>query len=65
MYNAVWKGYYETVDYRAEGARRASKYGAAAALIRSITPDSVDSVHTGIQHYGHEYPKIPVAAIST
>lgn len=35
-----------------------------AALIRSVTPDSISSVHTGVQHYNPDYPKIPVAAIS-
>lgn len=29
-----------------------------------MTPVSINSVHTGIQHYNANYPKIPVAAIT-
>lgn len=41
VFNAVWNGYGPTVDYRVYGASHAAKYGAAAALIRSVTPDSI------------------------
>lgn len=51
--------------YRSGGASYASKYGALGALVRSVTPDSVASPHTGVQHYDPRYPKIPVAAITT
>ncbi len=46
--------------YRSSGADRAAKYGAVAALVRSVTPFSINSVHTGIQHND----QIPVAAIT-
>jgi carboxypeptidase Q len=55
------------VQYRVSGAWRAAKYGAVAALVSSVTPDSVESVHAGGQHYSQDpsIPKIPVAAITT
>lgn len=51
--------------YRSQGASKAAQYGARAALVRSVTPDSIESVHAGIQHYDDRYAKIPVAAIAT
>jgi carboxypeptidase Q len=33
-------------------------------LLRSVTPVSISSVHTGNQHYDDAYPKIPIAAIT-
>lgn len=64
VYNEDWVNYGTTVAYRVSGASRAAKYGALAALVRSVTPDSIESVHTGIQYYDSAYPEIPVAAIT-
>ncbi len=64
VYHPEWTTYGETVQYRSSGAWRAAKYGAVAALVRSVTPDSIQSVHAGIQHYSPDYPKIPFAAIT-
>lgn len=64
VYNEPWTTYGETVEYRSSGAVRAAKYGAVAALVRSITPVSISSVHTGVMHYSSEYPMIPFAAIT-
>lgn len=64
VYNQKWTNYGESVQYRSSGAWRASKYGAVAALVRSVTPVSISSVHTGIQHYNSNFPKIPFAAIT-
>ena len=52
------------MQYRSSGAWRAAKYGAVGALVKSVTPDSIQSVHTGIQHYSDNYKKIPVAAMT-
>lgn len=52
------------VEYRVWGASHAAKYGAVGALVRSVTPQSISSVHAGIMHYDPNYPKIPVAAIT-
>jgi hypothetical protein len=57
-------GYGEVVEYRTEGASRAAKYGAVAALVRSVTAHSLSTPHTGAMHYDDKQPKIPTAALS-
>lgn len=57
-------GYDNAVEYRVRGAREASKYGAVAALVRSVTTRSLQSPHTGGMHYGDAQTQIPTAAIS-
>ena len=64
VYNAPFVTYGETVKYRDAGASRAAKYGAVAALVRSITPVSLQSPHTGGMTYDKAQPKIPTAAIT-
>ncbi|WAR20190.1 CBPQ-like protein [Mya arenaria] len=49
VYNQDYHGYGISVRYRASGAAKAAKHGAVASLIRSVTPLSVDSPHTGMQ----------------
>lgn len=60
VYNQKWTTYGESVQYRANGADRAAKYGAVAALVRSVASRSVYSVHAGMQNSD----KIPIAAIT-
>ncbi|MBI5086291.1 MAG: M20/M25/M40 family metallo-hydrolase [Acidobacteria bacterium] len=64
LYDVPWQGYGRTVAYRGQGASRASKLGAAAALVRSVTPVSLRSPHTGAMNYSGDAPKIPTAAVS-
>lgn len=64
MFNPPWEGYGETVNYRLKGSSEASRYGAVGALIRSITPFSLDTPHTGDTEYDSDMKKIPVAAIT-
>ncbi|GAB0091633.1 Carboxypeptidase Q [Sergentomyia squamirostris] len=59
-----WKGYGETVKYRSLGATWAAKKGAVATLIRSITPFSLATLHTGHQGYQDGVRKIPTASIT-
>lgn len=64
VYNAPFTNYGATVRYRGAGASRAARYGAVAALVRSVTPVSLQTPHTGAMSYDETQPKIPVAAIS-
>ncbi|KAG4067446.1 hypothetical protein HA402_009683 [Bradysia odoriphaga] len=59
-----WVSYGVTVQYRSKGASKAAKKGAVAALVRSITPFSIGSPHTGMQTYEKGVAQIPVAAIT-
>jgi len=56
--------YGETVEYRSTGATRAAEFGAVAALIRSVTPFSLYTPHTGMMTYGRNVTKIPAACIT-
>ena len=64
VYNAPFVDYGTTVLYRLQGASHAARYGAVAALVRSITPVSLQTPHTGAMQYDEGQPKIPVAAIT-
>ena len=64
VYNAPYVNYGATVQYRLQGASRAAAYGAVAALVRSITPVSLQTPHTGAMTYDPNQPKIPVAAVT-
>ncbi|HEY4360457.1 MAG TPA: M20/M25/M40 family metallo-hydrolase [Bryobacteraceae bacterium] len=64
LYDAPFVTYGQTVTYRSQGASRAAKLGAVAALVRSITPRSLRDAHTGSTRYTDADPKIPTAAVS-
>src|SRR5690348_5609495 len=64
VYNAPFVNYGATVQYRTTGASRAAPYGAVAVLVRSITPVSLQTPHTGAMNYDPQQPKIPAAAIT-
>lgn len=59
-----WESYGVTVRYRSDAASVAARKGAVGALIRSITPFSINSPHTGHQNYADDVKKIPVAALT-
>ncbi|KAH7439000.1 hypothetical protein KP509_04G040900 [Ceratopteris richardii] len=60
VYNEEYKGYSTTLEYRLTGAQRAEKYGAVAALVRSVCPFGLQTVHTGSSNTA----SIPTAAIT-
>ncbi|CAH1396026.1 unnamed protein product [Nezara viridula] len=59
-----WVNYGVTVKYRDYAAVEGAKVGAVATLIRSVTPFSINSPHTGWQDYSDDVPKIPTAALT-
>ena len=64
LFNAPWMGYGPTVQYRGRGAVAAAEAGAVASLIRSVTPYSMDTPHTGAMGYSDDVRRIPHAAIT-
>jgi len=64
LYNAPFTTYGETVAYRSDGASRAASLGAVAALVRSVTPLSLSTPHTGGMNYAEGADRIPAAAIT-
>ncbi|MCH2450511.1 MAG: M28 family metallopeptidase [Gracilimonas sp.] len=64
LFNAEFTSYGRTVQYRLNGAIEASKHGAVASLIRSVTPYSMQTPHTGVMYYEDGIKKIPHAAIT-
>ena len=65
VFNAPFTTYGETVRYRYDGAAAAARAGAFASLIRSVTPYSMQTPHTGtMAAYGDSVPRIPHAAIT-
>lgn len=56
--------YITTVSYRTKGVIEAAKLGALATLVRSITPFSINSPHTGYVKYLNDTTAIPVAALT-
>ena len=64
LFNAPFVSYDKTVPFRRDGPMRAARLGAVAALVRSITPFSMRTPHTGGTTYMDGVPQIPGAAVS-
>ncbi len=64
VYNAPFTNYSATVPYRIHGPSRAAMRGAVAAIVRSITPVSLQTLHAGSLEYLEDQPKIPAATIT-
>lgn len=57
-------GYGETVHYRTRGPAEASRLGAVAALVRSVTATSLHTPHTGATHFREGITPIPAVALT-
>ena len=64
LFTFPWTNYGETGAYRRQGAIAAAKAGALASLIRSVTPYSMRTPHTGSMAYDTAVRKIPHAALA-
>jgi carboxypeptidase Q len=64
LFDVPFTTYGETVRYRTDGAVAAARAGAVASLIRSVTPNSQRSPHTGMMQYADTAPRIPHAALT-
>ena len=64
LFDVPYTTYYETVTYRTAGARTAAQYGAVAALVRSVGPIGLQTLHTGSVTYTAGQVAIPAAAIT-
>ena len=61
----TFAAYSGAVDQRGSGASEAAKYGAVAAIVRSMGSNLEDYPHTGGMSYAPNFAKIPAVAIST
>jgi hypothetical protein len=61
----TFKSYGACVDQRYWGASMASRYGALAVMVRSMTTLTDDHAHTGSMGYEKGVDKIPAVAVST
>ena len=64
LFDVPFTTYGETVAYRRFGAARAAEQGAVAALIRSVSPSSLYTPHTGNMSLRDGPPPIPAAALT-
>jgi len=64
LFNVPFTTYGRTVQYRGGGASAAARVGAVAAMLRSVTPHSLQTPHTGATDYVEGVPRIPFAAIT-
>ena len=64
VFNVPFTTYGQTGRFRWEGAGKAAEAGAVGALLRSVTPFSLGTPHTGGMGYDETFPKIPYGAIT-
>lgn len=64
VFNVPFTTYGQTGRYRWEGAAKAAEAGAVACLLRSVTPYSLGTPHTGGMGYDEKLPKLPYGAIT-
>jgi len=59
----TFQAYSDAVIYRGQGPSRAAKYGAVAAIVRSMSNSTDNIPHTGATNYNDSFTKIPAVAI--
>lgn len=59
----TFQAYADASRYRGQGPSRAAKYGAVAAIVRSMSHSTDNHPHTGSTVYNDSFPKIPAVAI--
>ncbi len=64
LFDTPYVSYGVTVTYRVRGAVLASRVGAVAALLRSVSPFEMRQPHTGVTAYDSTARPIPFAAIA-
>ena len=64
LFDVPFTTYSETVAYRTQGPSRAAAKGAVAMLVRSVSPESLYTPHTGTLRYSEDAPQIPAAAVT-
>jgi carboxypeptidase Q len=64
LFDVPFTNYGQTVRYRGVGAVAAARAGAVAGFIRSVTPYSQQTPHTGAMNYADSAPRIPAAALT-
>lgn len=62
-YVNTFLSYRDAGQYRGQGPSRASKYGAKAVIVRSLSHAADNHPHTGATRYDSAYAKIPAVAI--
>lgn len=60
---STFLAYRDAGVYRSQGPSRAAKYGAAAAIVRSMSNSTDNHPHTGGTAYNDSFAKIPAVAI--
>ena len=64
LFDAPFTDYGATVRYRSRGPSAAARKGAVAVMVRSVTPVSLHTPHTGNTWYADDAPKIPAVAVT-